>query len=151
MIDLRLARSAAITLASSLGVLAPMAQAADPAARQAVRLTPEQSAFVRNEMRGFLVALQGMNEGLARQDFEYVARMARQSGHEVTVGAPPGLGKAFPEGFRELGSATHKTFDQIAIDALEIGDAQLTAEQIAGLMRNCIECHAAYRIEEVRR
>lgn len=132
------------------GLVVPVALAGDPYAREAVRLTPEQATFVRNEMRGFLVTLQGMNEGLAKRDFEYVANMARQSGHEVTTGAPRGLGLAFPQGFRELGSATHKGFDQIAVDAREFGDVRVTTEQISALMKNCIQCHATYRIEEVR-
>ncbi|MFZ5466830.1 MAG: hypothetical protein ACOZAI_06160 [Pseudomonadota bacterium] len=126
----------------------PAVQAAEAPVREMLKLSPEQAEHVRMEMRGFLVSLQGIQEGLARQDFEAVAKMARLSGRAAPVAAPPGLGKALPEAFRELGGATHMAFDQLAMDALEVGDVRLSLEQLGGVMQNCIQCHARYRLPD---
>lgn len=127
---------------------APFVQASDTPKRETLSLTSEQAEHVRIEMRGFLVSLQGIQEGLAREDFEAVAKMARLSGRAAPVAAPPGLGEALPEPFRELGGATHMAFDQLAMDALEVGDVQLSLEQLGGLMQNCIQCHSRYRLPD---
>lgn len=131
-----------------LAALLPIAALADAGKvpeREVMKLTPEYEAHVRYEMRGFLVSLQGVNEALAKNDFEAVARYARQSGRAAPGEAPRGLGKALPERFREMGGATHAAFDQLATDAETMGDARITLEQISGIMKNCIQCHAAYR------
>ncbi len=113
--------------------------------REVMKLAPEHEAHVRYEMRGFLVSLQGINEALAKQDFEAVARYARQSGAQAPQAAPRGLGKALPQRFREMGSTTHAAFDQLAVDAATMGDTRVVLEQMSGIMKNCIQCHAAYR------
>lgn len=113
--------------------------------REVMRLAPEYEAHVRYEMRGFLVSLQGINEALAKGDFEAVARYARQSGRSAPSEAPRGLGKVLPERFREIGGATHAAFDQLATDAVTMADQRVVAEQLSGIMKNCIQCHAAYR------
>ncbi|TQV65123.1 MAG: hypothetical protein FNT29_02350 [Halothiobacillaceae bacterium] len=140
---------AAILLPMAVLADAGMASAHAPAQspeREVMRLAPEYEAHVRYEMRGFLVSLQGINEALAKQDFEAVARYARQSGHSAPAEAPRGLGKALPERFREMGGAAHAAFDQLAVDAQTMGDTRTTLEQLSGIMKQCIQCHAAYRM-----
>lgn len=137
----------------SIGLIAillsvPRVQAGEAPAREVLKLNSAQAEHVRSEMRGFLVSLQGIQEGLAREDFEAVARMARLSGRAAPLAAPPGLGQALPGTFRELGGATHMAFDQLAMDALEVGDVQLSLEQLGSLMQNCIQCHARYRLPD---
>ncbi len=122
-----------------------LADAEKPPEREVLKLSPEQEAHVRYEMRGFLVALQGIHEALAKQDFEAVARYARQSGAAAPQSGPRGLGKALPQRFREMGSATHAAFDQIAVDAATMGDTRVVLEQVSGIMKTCIQCHATYR------
>jgi mono/diheme cytochrome c family protein len=122
-----------------------LAEAEKPIEREVMTLSAEHEAHVRYEMRGFLVSLQGINEALAKQDFEAVARYARQSGAAAPQAAPRGLGKALPPHFREMGSVTHVAFDQLAVDAATMGDTRVVLEQVSGIMKNCIQCHAAYR------
>jgi mono/diheme cytochrome c family protein len=125
--------------------MAVLAEADKAPEREVLKLAPEYEAHVRYEMRGFLVSLQGINEALAKQDFEAVARYARQSGRSAPAQGPRGLGKALPERFRELGGATHAAFDQLAVDAETMGDARVIAEHVSSIMKNCIQCHATYR------
>ena len=141
-------RLVCLAVMSAVMSIAPMplwAEADKPADREVLKLAPEQEAHVRYEMRGFLVSLQGINEALAKQDFEAVARYARQSGASAPQAAPRGLGKALPQRFREMGSAAHVAFDQLAVDASTMGDTRVVLEQVSGIMKTCIQCHAAYR------
>ena len=40
-------------------------------------------------------------------------------------------------------------FDQLALDAEQMGDKELVLEQLGTLMQNCVGCHAGYRIDPV--
>lgn len=138
-------RTVPLMMALSMLPLLAWAEADKVPEREVMKLSAEHEAHVRYEMRGFLVSLQGINEALAKQDFEAVARYARQSGAAAPQAAPRGLGKALPPHFREMGSVTHAAFDQLAVDATSMGDTRVVLEQVSGIMKNCIQCHAAYR------
>ncbi|NOY15605.1 MAG: cytochrome c, partial [Gammaproteobacteria bacterium] len=51
-----------------------------------------------------------------------------------------------PLAFKKLGFDTHAKFDQLAMDANDLGDRDHTLQQLSTLMENCVACHAAYRI-----
>jgi hypothetical protein len=55
------------------------------------------------------------------------------------------MGK-LPLAFKQLGLETHSGFDALALDAEQLGDPAHTLTQLAGLLQNCVACHAAYRI-----
>ncbi|HID48188.1 MAG TPA: hypothetical protein EYP40_00985, partial [Chromatiales bacterium] len=38
-------------------------------------------------------------------------------------------------------------FDQLALDAEQLGDPAHALAQLSTLMQNCVACHAVYRIE----
>jgi cytochrome c556 len=48
--------------------------------------------------------------------------------------------------FKQLGLDTHTRFDQMALDAEQLGDREHTLSQLSSLLQNCVACHAAYRI-----
>ena len=48
-----------------------------------------------------------------------------------------------------LGFDTHRRFDQLALDAEQLGDTQHSLQQLAKLMANCVSCHASYRIDSI--
>ena len=58
------------------------------------------------------------------------------------------MGK-LPMAFKQLGFDTHTKFDQLALDAEQMGDSGQTLEQLGVLMQNCVGCHAGYRIDPV--
>lgn len=119
--------------------------------REPIPLNPAQEHFVRDEMRGFLAALQGIHAGLSSGDWVRVAALARGMGKAAGETAPPGLGEAFTPRFREWGSATHTGFDQLALDAESMQDVSLALGQLGEIMKNCMQCHATYRIESSAR
>jgi cytochrome c556 len=96
-------------------------------------------------MRDFLVALQGVTDGLAREDFGAVAAAARKVGAGTEGGRmPAAIAKKLPPEFRQLARATHDGFDALAADAAR-RDGRHTLAQAAALMQRCNACHAAFR------
>jgi len=136
----------ALVLASCAG--SPPPAAPPPASgpqRAVVPLTPEERDHVLGEMRDFLVALQGVTDGLARDDFAAVTAAARRVGAGSEAGRmPPAIAKKLPPEFRQLARATHEGFDALAADASR-RDARHTLAQASALMQRCNACHAAFR------
>jgi len=114
--------------------------------RVVVPLTPDEREQVLGEMRDFLVALQGVTDGLARDDFGAVAAAARKVGAGAEGGRmPPAIAKKLPPEFRQLARATHEQFDALAADAVARRDARHTLAQASALMQRCNACHAVYQ------
>jgi hypothetical protein len=90
--------------------------------RTVVQLLPQHRALVLAEMRQFLSGLQQISEALSRDDMGTVASIARALGSPMTQHMDPDLRQAIPEGFRKLGFSVHGDFDQIALDAEDLGD-----------------------------
>jgi hypothetical protein len=124
---------------------AAFAQSGTAPQRAVVPLAPEEREHVLGEMRDFLVALQGVTDGLARDDFGAVAVAARKVGAGSEAGRmPPAIAKKLPPEFRQLAKATHDGFDTLAVDASR-RDARHSLAQASALMQRCNACHAAFR------
>ncbi len=115
--------------------------------RTAIYLEQSERDLVLTEMRAFLSSVQQITSGMSKDNMQQVVQSAHQVGM-ATAGQVPGslMGK-LPMGFKSLGMDTHKKFDQLALDATELGQKDLVAEQLAELMQNCLACHEAYRLE----
>jgi len=134
--------TAALVLAACAGA-APEFKAGPQ--RAVVPLTPEEREHVLGEMREFLVALQGVIDGLAQNDFVAVAAAARKVGAGAEGGRmPPAIAKKLPPEFRQLAKATHDGFDTLAADAPR-RDARHSLAQASALMQRCNACHAAFQ------
>lgn len=115
--------------------------------RQGLLLEPAERDLVLAEMRAFLTRVQQITQGIVEQDFTGIAESARAVGRAAEHEVPGPLVAKLPLGFKRLGFDTHARFDQLALDAEQLGDAGYTLEQLSELMQNCVACHAAYRIE----
>lgn len=120
--------------------------APSPDGRAAIVLTDAERNLVFSEMRGFLVAIQGISAAVVGGDVDGVVEHAKAVGMASSEGVPPALIGKLPLGFKKLGFATHRGFDQLALDIEQMGDAGLAQEKLATLMQNCVACHAAYRL-----
>jgi hypothetical protein len=91
------------------------------------------------EMRGFLESVQKINEGIAKNDPEIIAKVGQQSGTCKVDAVPQGLVKSLPFEFKQMGFQTHELFDVMAKMAKEIrpptnsGKAQSIAQQLCCL------------------
>ncbi|MEE9422484.1 MAG: cytochrome c [Gammaproteobacteria bacterium] len=115
---------------------------------RAVIVMPEgERDLVLSEMRAFLAAVQGIINASNEDDMEAVAKHAKGVGFAAQQAVPASLMKKLPLEFKKLGMGTHKAFDQLALDAADLGDKGHTMQQLGELMQSCVACHAAYRID----
>ena len=113
--------------------------------REAIVLTPAERDMVLAEMRTFLETVQAVTDGVVKDDMAAVAGAARRVGSAARQGMPGSLVGKLPLGFKQLGFDTHSRFEQLALDAEQLGDGEHTLGQLAELMQNCVACHATYR------
>lgn len=117
--------------------------------RKSLLLEPGERDLVLTEMRMFLASVQKIVLATNEDDSAAVAKAAREVGGAAQQAVPGSLMKKLPLEFKKLGFDTHKKFDQIAIDAEQFGDADVSRKQLAELMQNCIACHAVYRVDSI--
>ena len=87
----------------------------------------------------------GYRPPIPADDMERVANQAKKSGKAAQAEIPASLAKKLPAPFKKLGSDTHVRFDQLAMDAEDLGDGEHALSQLSVLMQNCTSCHEAYR------
>jgi hypothetical protein len=115
--------------------------------RTAILLDPVERDLVLAEMRAFLQATQGVLVAATKGDLAAAAAAARGVGAAAQRGVPASLVGKLPLGFKQLGFDTHGRFDQLALDAEGLGDADQTLTALGELMSNCVACHAAFRVD----
>ncbi|MCU7933164.1 MAG: cytochrome c [Candidatus Thiodiazotropha sp. (ex Codakia rugifera)] len=115
--------------------------------RIAILMPASERDLVLTEMRGFLQAVQTILSATQVEEMVRVVESARQAGMAAGEGMPGSLVGRLPAGFKKLGFDTHRRFDNLALDAEQLGDPQHSLQQLTELMTNCVACHAAYRID----
>lgn len=115
--------------------------------RTAILLESNERDLVLSEMRVFLESVQQISSGISGNDMERVAEYARKSGRSAQLEVPGSLIGKLPLPFKKLGHDTHAGFDELALDAEQLGDRDHTLSQLSTLLGNCVTCHAAYRFE----
>jgi len=115
--------------------------------RQSLMLEAGERDLVLTEMRMFLTAVQQITQAANESDAAGVAKAARTVGGAAQAAVPGSLMKKLPLEFKKLGFDTHSKFDQLALDAEEFGDTDVSMKQLGTLMENCIACHEAYRVD----
>jgi hypothetical protein len=147
--------TAAILSASVVGLMQAQHAVAQPDNQTAIAdqrtpiaLDENESAFIRREMRGLLESIRDIVEASATGDRVRVAVAARRAGMNgpEATHIPKSLAAKLPGDFKKLGLATHRGFDQIALDAERNGSAGVTSKQLVELMGNCLGCHATWRL-----
>jgi len=115
--------------------------------RTAIYLNYEERDLVLAEMRAFLISVQQITKGVSENNMKLVEDSARKVGRAAQGEAPDSLMVKLPVQFKQLGFDTHTKFDQLAMDAEDLGDSNHALSQLSILMKNCVSCHAAYRID----
>jgi hypothetical protein len=137
-------------LFAALFAAVSIADAEELDTRTVIQLSPQHRALVLGEMRQFLAGLQQMTHALSRDDMETVSHEAHTLGVSMSHHMPADLKQALPLDFRKLGHSVHSSFDQIALDAKSLGDAQHTLSQLGDTLSRCVSCHSAYQIREIK-
>jgi hypothetical protein len=115
--------------------------------RTAIQLNKSERDLVLSEMRIFLQSVQQITHGISEDDLELASTSARKSGRNAQIAVPGSLVGKLPLEFKKLGFDTHAKFDELALDAEQLGDRDHTLAQLSTLLENCVSCHAAFRFE----
>lgn len=114
--------------------------------RKVLNLEPSERAMILLEMRQFLNGIQIMTDALSRDDLKTVAQATKPLGNLATHDIPDSLKAKLPKEFKQLASAVHGGFDQLAMDAESLGDTKHTQKQLGGILKNCVSCHSMFQI-----
>jgi hypothetical protein len=116
--------------------------------RVAVVLSKDERNLILSEMRNFLISTQKISEAITNDDMELVATLAKSAGMAAEENTPGSLLAKIPLSMKTLGFDTRKRFDQIAADAEQLKVPVHSRRQLDQLMKNCIACHASFKIIE---
>jgi hypothetical protein len=114
--------------------------------RTAIIMSESNKDFVLQEMRDFLESVQKINEGILKNDTKLIIEAGKISGGSVISHAPKGLMKTLLSGFKKLGFSTHALFDEIANNAKNDFNKDLTQKKLNSLLKNCTACHQSFKI-----
>lgn len=115
--------------------------------RTAVVLAPAERDVVLAEMRGLLVSVQGVLEGLNKGDMKQVAEAASASGMGAAVDLNPALMAKLPLEFKSLGMTVHHAMDDLATAAKTGKPAAEIQGMLSATLGNCIACHSAWQLK----
>ena len=120
--------------------------------RVPVAFPPELTAHTLANMRDHLLALQEINDALARGQHDKAAKIAEErlgmtslrlhGAHEVA--------KYMPQGMQDAGTAMHRAASRFAIEAQNAGvtgDLKPALGVLGEVMSACVGCHAGYRLK----
>jgi hypothetical protein len=105
----------------------------------------EKTVFLR-EMRQMLASIQGIMVGIGAEDRALIIKSAKYSGNRMARETPPSIKNKTPPTFDQLGNPTHLAFEELVIRA-EDDDMDMLAELTGELMKNCVACHAAFKVD----
>jgi len=139
-----------IFLAASVLCLLPSAWA-DPDPRELVALPPMMQEHMLTNMRDHLLAIAEIQEALATGEFDHAAAVAEErigmsslASHGAAHMAP-----YMPQPMQAIGTQMHRAASQFALVAQEASvddDLARAMKSLSSITRQCIACHAAYRI-----
>lgn len=120
----------------------------EPAAdnRTVILLETSEREFVLAEMRGFLIAVQQIVDGIEKDNMQQVAQAARKVGMGTMDSVPGSIRGKLPLAFKKMGHTSHSAFDQLALDAEQLGDKEHTLSQLNQILPNCTACHSLYKV-----
>ncbi|MCK5918930.1 MAG: hypothetical protein KAG34_10905, partial [Cocleimonas sp.] len=80
------------------------------------------------------------------EDRALIIKSARYSGNRMARATPDSIKKKTPVSFEEIGGPTHMMFEELVIRAAD-EDMDMLAEFTGDLMKNCLACHAMFKVD----
>ncbi len=129
-----------------------MARATTPAdARQRVALPDAMRIHTLANTRDHLLALEEIDEALAANAFDRAASIAEQrlglSSLELHGAAH--IAPYMPQAMQDMGTQMHRAASRFAVNAQNASvsnNLRPASPALAAVMRQCVACHAAYRL-----
>ncbi len=117
-----------------------------PDKRISLGFTAEEKVEFLTEMRQMLTSIQGIMTGIGTEDRALIIKSARYSGNRMARATPDSIKKKTPVSFEEIGGPTHMMFEELVVRAAD-EDMDMLAEFTGDLMKNCLACHAAFKVD----
>jgi len=115
--------------------------------RTAVVLQPGERDLILAEMRGLLVATQGILDGANNNDMQRISKAASVAGMAGAADVNPALMAKLPIEFKQLGMSVHHDMDDIA-KAAETGKSSAEIlKMTSNTLTKCIACHSAWQLK----
>jgi hypothetical protein len=123
-----------------------------PDPRERVRFPAEVRHHTLANMRDHLSALQEIDDALGRADYQHAAEVAEQrlGMSSMALHGAHELAQFMPDGMQKIGSEMHHAASRFAIEAqtaAATGDARPALAALSQVMRQCVACHGAYRVQ----
>ncbi len=125
--------------------------AAQTDGRQLVTFPEPMRVHTIANMRDHLQALEEIDEALAKSAFDKAASIAEQrlglSSLELHGAAH--IAPYMPQAMQDIGTQMHRAASRFAVDAQNASvsnDVRPALAALAGVMQQCVACHAAYRL-----
>jgi len=118
--------------------------------RTAIVLQPAERDLVLSEMRGLLVATQGILEGANNNDPQKIGTAAASAGMAAAADVNPALMAKLPLEFKQLGMSVHHDMDEIAKAASEGKSSAEILKMTSSTMTKCIACHSAWQLKSAK-
>ncbi|MBK6629746.1 MAG: hypothetical protein IPG33_01190 [Betaproteobacteria bacterium] len=131
---------------------AKTAKAAPKDIRQAVKFPKVLREHTLANMRDHLLALQEIQEALAKQEYDKAGDIAehRLGMSSLALHGAHDVAKYMPKGMQEAGTAMHRHASRFAVaakDAGATGDVRPALAALAATTAQCVACHAGYRVQ----
>ena len=131
---------------------AKAAQAAPKDTRQPVRFPQVLREHTLANMRDHLLALQEIQEALAKQDYDRTGDIAehRLGMSSLALHGAHDVARYMPKGMQDAGTAMHRNASRFAVaakDAGATGDVKPALAALAATTAQCVACHAGYRVQ----
>jgi hypothetical protein len=120
--------------------------------RQVVQFPEQMRLHTLANMRDHLLALQQIQQALGSGDFDRAAEIAEQrlGMTSLRVHGAHEIAAFMPEKMQQIGTEMHRAASRFALaarDAGATGEIQPALSALAGVMAQCVACHAAYRAQ----
>ena len=120
--------------------------------RVAVTFPAELREHTLTNMRDHLLALQEIQDALAKGKFDGAADVAerRLGMSSLIVRGAHEVAQYMPKGIQDAGTAMHRSasrFSVAALDAAVTGDVKPALSALAEVTANCVACHAGYQLK----
>jgi hypothetical protein len=120
--------------------------------RQVVHFPTKLREHTLTNMRDHLLALQQIQDALAKQEYDLASDIAEQrlGMSSLTQHGAHEVAKYMPKGMQAAGTAMHHSASRLSVaakDAGATGDLKPVFEAMATVTAQCVACHAGYRVK----
>ncbi len=127
-------------------------QASAKDTRQLVNFPGEMRVHTLANMRDHLLALQEIQDALAREQYDRASNIAEQrlGQSSLKLHGAHDVARVMPAGMQAIGSEMHRAASRLAIVATDTGatgDVRPALAALAVVSAQCVACHAGYRIQ----